>query len=244
MARKRGTPFWREVPIVVALIGLVGVVGAALITSGDEKDTSAGAGSDQIPRPGVDLVAELRTDEHVGAVSVHLVPNPTMDTALLAPAPTVELIELLEFRAEDIRRTLESEETRLTLLARIDTASAAEHTATLANFQTLKSTFTELHRRNVNALRNGQMVLAHEITRDIHHLLYVADGLTHSRLFERLYHVVPIHPDSIVKRRVRTIRPNELSRYEAEYPAVYIDSSGVELDQRRLDIIRAALTPR
>jgi hypothetical protein len=88
-----------------------------------------------------------------------------------------ELIGLLNVRADKILRRMDEEEgERLTFYHAHQKASCPKvaSEADLRNrMAATRQLFQKLHEKNIQAIKDGQLVVAHDVTRDIHLLLYL-----------------------------------------------------------------------
>ena len=83
-----------------------------------------------------------------------------------------ELINILNLRAENILDIMETEKKKA--LASIHSgrgySSEAEY---LQDYEATRELFIELHNKNIESIKNGQLNVSHELISDIHHLLWV-----------------------------------------------------------------------
>jgi len=93
-----------------------------------------------------------------------------------------ELVRVLERRAERVLEYLDQEQQNA--IAAIDRPPFEGHTGTIDNpgprrtglqqrLADIRAAFLRLHRQHVEAIKNGNLILAHELVLDIHYLLWV-----------------------------------------------------------------------
>jgi hypothetical protein len=85
-----------------------------------------------------------------------------------------ELIAILEQRKNDILRMMdETQDQKVSSCSIFQTREEI-----ISHLKTVRSLFLELHEKNIAALRNGQLMLSHELTSQIHALLWVREDGT------------------------------------------------------------------
>lgn len=161
--KKKPTPEKLRFEIVVAIIGGIGIIGAAIIANVDKWSSKSNVNSNSsIAEPSTVTTSNIKDTNSL-----------EMDQS------SKELIDLLSQRASRIVETMESEKQKAVASLREGKGRASRSPEAEAEFlQELDNTqklFIQLHEKHIEAIKNGKLGLAHDIVSDIHYLLWVRE---------------------------------------------------------------------
>ncbi len=204
---------WRP-EIVVAIIGLIGVLSAAVITNFDKWLYKPANSSNSV-------AANTNSSKVDPTVS-----PPSMlssgDKVSISNQSISELIKVLEIRADQILKAMDDDKHRL--LRRIHSKERSsglnvEYTALLlSEFDSSQKLFTQLHEKHIEALKAGQLVAAHEIFLDIRNLLWLrSERLIQLGIFKREEVKGRYGKGPSYSERLTSISPND-------YPGASLDN--------------------
>jgi hypothetical protein len=230
----------RDKQILVALIGVAGTVCAAIIATlhnwvpADAHDTSRTHGSQisSVPESEPNTLPELPNIEC------------SLDE-LATPSSDDEFAALLHQRGVTVIRHLEAK--KVEALGALDAdGRRAEAEIYREYYDKLCRAFIDLHRRNIEAVGTGHLILSHELTRDIHYLLWRYERDTFWSAFgdsQINYWIAFPPPSSYAKlypgvMMTRTAGGNETEIKDEE---LWPDSEESALDRERLDRISRLL---
>jgi hypothetical protein len=114
---------------------------------------------------------------------ITLIPHPSDTSTAKIDMSASELVGLLDVRATEVLQRMETEESHRLADFRMNPRAFcpkfASESDLLQKMEASRKLFQELHAKNIQAIKNGQLIVAHDLTRDIHLLLY----LRHQELF-------------------------------------------------------------
>lgn len=114
---------------------------------------------------------------------IALIPDRGKTPASKIDTSASELIALLNVRADEILHRMETEESERLTAFRVNPHASCPKFASEADLRSrmaaTRQLFQQLHDKNIQAIKDGQLIVAHDLTRDIHLLLY----MRHRELF-------------------------------------------------------------